>query len=264
MFKLRNDSTYLMPAHFGGGRFDPERVVHQRTTTLTLTYKTEKKLLEQYIPEEFELLSPKVQVVFSKFTEIDWMQGGMYNLINIASPVRFTGKKDTLEGSYTLVVWENKTAPILGGREQTGIPKIYADIEDLHIQKPHYATNASYEGNTFLNLDFLAEEEIQGENLDAIKEEFSSLNTIGWRYIPKVGAPGADLSQFILYPQGMKVESAIGGTGSLKWTTMTPMQNPMQYYIINSLAALPVEKIVNSVLFEGETFLHATGARVIE
>lgn len=264
MFKLRSDSTYLMPAHFGGGRFDPERVVHQRATTLALTYKTDRKLLEQYIPEEFELLSPKVQVAFSKFTEIDWMHGGMYNLINIASPVRFTGKKDELEGSYTLVVWENKTALILGGREQTGIPKIYADIEDLHIQKPHYATNASYEGNTFLNLDFKAEGEITGENLDTIKKEFSSVNTIGWRYIPKAGAPGAELSQFILYPQGMKVESAISGTADLKWTTLGPMQNPSQYYIINSLAALPVEKILNPVLFEGEAFLHAMGARVIE
>ncbi|MDD4126178.1 MAG: acetoacetate decarboxylase family protein, partial [Methanomicrobium sp.] len=243
---------------------EQDRIIRQRATTLALTYKTDRKLLEQYIPEEFELISPEVQVIFSKFTEIDWMQGGMYNLINIASPVRFEGKKDTLEGSYALVVWENKTAPILGGREQTGIPKIYADIEDLHIQKPQYATTVSYEGNTFLNLNFEAEEEIKGENLDAIKEEFLSVNTIGWRYIPKVGAPGAELSQFVLYPQKMKVESAIGGKGSLKWTTMTPMQNPVQYYIINSLAALPVEKILNLVLFEGETFLHSTGAKVIE
>lgn len=43
------------------------------------------------------------------------------------------------------MVWENNTTPILGGREQTGIPKIYADIEDLHILKPHYATIASFE-----------------------------------------------------------------------------------------------------------------------
>ena len=264
MFRLRDDSTYLMPVHFGGGRFNPERIIRQRATTLALTYKTGRQLLEQYIPEEFELISPEVQVFFSKFTEIDWMQGGMYNLVNVSSPVRFEGKKDTLEGSYTLVVWENKTAPILGGREQTGIPKIYADIEDLHVMRPHYETNVSYEGNTFLNLNFEAGEEVTGKNLDAIRMGFSSVNTIGWRYIPKVGAPGAELSQFVLYPQGMKVESAVLGTGCLKWTELTPMQNPAQYYIINSLAALPVEKITQSVLFEGEAFLHPTGAKVIE
>lgn len=264
MFQVQDDFTYLMPVHFGGGRFDPDKVVSQKTTTLAMSFETDRNLLEQYIPAEFELLSPEVQVIFSKFTEIDWMQGGQYNLVNIASPVRFSGRKDELEGSYTLVVWENKTAPILGGREQTGIPKIYADIEDLHILKPHYMTNVSYEGSTFLNLDFEAEEEITGAGLDAIRSGFSSVNTIGWRYIPKVGAPGAELSQFVLYPQGMKVERAVAGTGSLKWTTLTPMQNPVQYYIVNSLAALPVKKISQSVLFEGETFLHAMGARVIE
>ncbi len=242
MFQIQDDCTYLMPVHFGGGRFDPDRVVSQRTTTIAMSYETDKNLLEQYIPEGFELISPEIQVIYSKFTEIDWMQGG----------------------SYTLVVWENKTAPILGGREQTGIPKIYADIEDPHILKPRYLTNASYEGSTFLNLEFEAEEEITGAGLEEIRSRFSSVNTIGWRYIPKVGAPGAELSQFVLYPQGMKVERAVAGKGNLKWTTLSPMQNPVQYYIVNSLAALPVEKIGQSVMFEGQTFLHAMGARVIE
>ena len=264
MFRLQDDCTYLMPVHFGGGRFDPDRVVSQRTTTIAMSYETDKNLLEQFIPEGFELISPEIQVIYSKFTEIDWMQGGQYNLFNVASPVRFCGKKDDIEGSYTLVVWENKTAPILGGREQTGIPKIYADIEDLHIRKPHYMTNASYEGSTFLNLEFEEEVEITGAGLDEIRSRFSSVNTIGWRYIPKVGAPGAELSQFVLYPQGMKVGRAVAGKGNLKWTTLSPMQNPVQYYIVNSLAALPVEKIGQSIMFEGQTFLHVMGARVIE
>ncbi|QSZ66136.1 acetoacetate decarboxylase [Methanofollis aquaemaris] len=264
MFRPQNDFTYLMPAHFGGGKFDPETIVTQRSTSLVLSYETDRKGLENYIPEGFELLAPEVQVSFSKFTEINWMQGGQYNLINVAAPVRFHGKKDRLDGAYTLVVWENKTAPILGGREQTGIPKIHADIEDLHIVRPHYATTISYEGNTFLTMDFEAAGPIAGEELDVLKSQFASVNTLGWRYIPKVGAPGAELSQFVLYPQGVEVESAQAGTGSLRWTELTPMQNPAQYYIINSLAALPVKRVTQAVLTEGRAVLHAMGARVIE
>ncbi|MDD3112099.1 MAG: acetoacetate decarboxylase family protein, partial [Methanofollis liminatans] len=119
MFRTQNDCTYLMPVHFGGGKFDPGTIVSQRTVALGITYETDGKLLENYIPEGFELLAPEVQVTFNKFTEINWMHGGYYNLINVAAPVRFHGKKDHLDGSYTLVVWENRTAPILGGREQT-------------------------------------------------------------------------------------------------------------------------------------------------
>jgi acetoacetate decarboxylase len=264
IFRPENDFTYLMPVHFGGGKFDPTAKLTQKATSLTISYETDKSLLEKFIPEEFELLKGELQVAFNKFTEINWMYGGQYNLINVGAPVRFHGEKDQLEGSYTLVVWENKTGPILGGREQTGIPKIFADIEDLHILKPHYATTVSYEGNSFLNMNFESKGEMTGNELDEVKSQFKTMNTIGWRYIPKVGAPGADLSQFILYPQGMEVETAQIGNGSLKWTEMTPMQNPMQYYIINSLAALPIKKVNMAILSQGTATLRAMGAKVIE
>ncbi len=113
-------------------------------------------------------------------------------------------------------------------------------------------------------MDFEAAGSITGRDLDALKSQFLSMNTLGWRYIPKVGAPGAELSQFVLYPQGMEVETAEAGRGSLKWTELTPMQNPAQYYIVNSLASLPVKKITQAALIEGSAVLHAMGARVIE
>lgn len=99
MFRTQSDHTYLMPVHFGGGKFDPHTLVTQRTTALGIHYETERDLLEQYIPEGFELLAPEVQVTFNRFTEINWMHGGYYNLINVAAPVRFHGKKDELDGS---------------------------------------------------------------------------------------------------------------------------------------------------------------------
>ena len=264
MFKLEKDLTYLMPAHFGGGNFDPEAQLIQKATSLMISFETDKDILENYVPEEFELLSSEVQVIFSKFTEINWMFGGNYNLIDVSVPVRFNGKENQVDGKYPLVVWENNTTPILGGREQTGIPKIYADIQDLHILNPHYTTSASLNGNTFLNSNFELKSEIVGDDLDGVKALSSSVNTIGWRYIPKVGVPGAELSQFILYPQGMNVEKAYVGNASLKWTEVTPMQNPSQFYIINSLAKLPIKKVNDGLLSEGVAILRAFGARIIK
>jgi len=264
MFKPEKDFSYLMPIHFGGGKFDPNETIHQKSTSLNISYETDAKILENFIPEGFELLDPVVDVGFSKFSEINWMQGGQYNVVNVAVPVRFHGKKDELDGIYTLIVWENRTAPILGGREQTGQPKVFADIEDLHILKPHYSTNASYEGNTFLNMEFEATEEVTGKKLEEVKPKFASINNIGWRYIPKVGGPGADLSQFILYPQGVDVKHAQTGKGNLKWTELTPMQNPSQWWMINSLAALPIKKITQAILTKGNATLHSRGSRIIE
>ena len=46
--------------------------------------------------------------------------------------VSYRHESEAITGSYALVVWESKATPILGGREQTGIPKIFADVANLH------------------------------------------------------------------------------------------------------------------------------------
>jgi len=278
MFHLQDGFTYWMPAHFGGEKFDafyvPEFLATQRAAGLAISYETDREKLENYIPEGFELLTPEVHVLFSSYTAIKWLAGGYYNLINVAAPVRFHGKKDQLDGEYVLVTWENKTAPILRGREQTGIPKIYAHIEGLHtilapvpemnIPNPLYSTTASYEGSTFFTMSFEPAGPISGDELDNLKAQMVSMNMIGWRYIPKVGAPGAELNQFVLFPQGVDVETAQQGTGRLSWMEQTVTQNPVQCRIINSLASLPVKKVTQAVLTEGQGILRYADAKVIE
>ena len=263
MFRLRNDTIYLMPAHFGGDRFTTSYKAQQKATMLAVTFETDRAALEAYIPEELELLAPEVKVALHQLTEINWLAGGHYNLVAVTVPTRFNGKKDHVDAAYPLVIWENRTAPILTGREQTGVPKIFADIEDLHIVRPHYATSLSYEGNTFLTMTFEAGGPLTGKDLELAKRDLRSLDLIGWRYIPKVGAPGADLSQFIHFPQWMEVEKACYGTGTIQWTELSVMQNPRQHHIIKALAALPEKKLVRSVLAEGEVILDATQARVL-
>jgi acetoacetate decarboxylase len=264
MFRIQDNLDYNMPVHFGGVQLVPGMVAIQRATALIIGYETDRAELERYIPAEFELRNPEVQVMFSAFRQIEWLAGSRYNLINVSSPVRFQGKRDQIEGDYTLVTWENKTEPILRGREQTGIPKIFADIEDLHVVGSSFGTTASYEGSTFLTMHFQASGPVTGRDLDRMKASLGSLNTLGWRYIPKINGPGADLSQFILFPQRMEVETVQAGRGTLEWTELTWLQHPTQNHIINSLAALPIRKLTQAVLVEGKVILDRMGSRPIE
>ncbi len=64
-------------------------------------------------------------------------------------------------------------------------------------------------------MNFEATGELTGDEFEQVKALSLNLDTIGWRYIPKVGAPGAELSQFILYPQGMEVKKVQVGNGGL-------------------------------------------------
>lgn len=262
MFRFDNTKCHRMPAHFGGYDYVAEGTCYHDTVTVSFSYATEKKLLEAHIPEAFELVRPELCIAFTQCRKVDWMAGSSYNLVTVSAPVRFNGARDHVEAPYVLVIWENKTAPILTGREETGFPKIYADIEDLHSFSENYFTNVSFEGNTFLRLHFsdavpFAEQEIaRMKNLP--------MDAIGWRYIPKVGGPGADLSQPILFPQECEVARAWAGKGAVQWTELSWLQNPGQAHIIKALAGLPMLETGPARMVEGAVTLKASLARVLE
>ena len=185
------------------------------------------------------------------------MAGSGYNLIEVGVPARYQGKRDRVEGVFSLVVWENKTAPILGGREESGVPKIFADIEDLHKIQQNYFTNASYEGNTFLRLELTEAQPVDPKPLSGDRA------LMNWRYIPNVGGPGAALSQPILYPQRTEVDSAWVGKGTVQWTQQTWAQNPLQWPYIKALAELPVIEMAPAVLVKGAVILYSNQCRVL-
>lgn len=264
MFEIDETLDYTMPAHFGGTELVPGHVATQRVTALVIAYETDRALLEAFVPGAFALRAPEVQVMFATFAGVNWLAGARYNLVNVSAPVRFDGRRDHLVGDYTLVTWENSTEPILRGREQSGVPKVYAEIQDLRVVGPHCSTNASFAGNTFLSLDFESAGPLAERGLGEVRAGMATLNTIGWRYIPRINGPGADLSQFVLFPQRLDLERAETGTGGLRWTVLSWMQHPTQHRIIEGLAALPIRRVTRAMLAEGTGVLDRLGSRVLE
>ena len=262
MFRFEDTKCYRMPVHFGGYDYVAAGTRYHDTVTLSFSYTTEKARLEAYIPEALELVRPELNIAFTQCRKVDWMAGSFYNLVQVSAPVRFNGVRDQVEAQYVLVIWENKTAPILTGREETGFPKIYADIEDLHIFSENYFTNVSFEGNTFLRMHFC-------DAVPVVEQELAHMKTvpmdaIGWRYIPKVGGPGADLSQPILFPQECEVARAWTGKGTVQWTELSWLQSPQQAHIIKALSELPVLEMGPAGMMEGAVILKASMARVLE
>jgi len=261
MFKFEEGKCYKMPAHFGGSYFDPDaKAIYNDVVTLIFSYTTDGEQLSNYVPEGFELTKPELSIEFQQCRQVEWMAGSYYDLVSVAAPVRFNGQRDRLEGSFSLVVWENKTTPILTGN-MMGVPKIYADIEDLHILADTYRTRLSFEGSTFLELEMIRHQPLDAEEVKAMNTD---INSLGWRYIPKVGAPGADLSQPILFPMHNEPNSAWLGSGKVKWTKSTWDQNPMQFYIINALAELPIIDMKPVILTQGREILTEARGRVLK
>ena len=264
--------TYRIPAHFGGNApAAPDFAIRNRdATAMAFTCTTDSDELGRYVPDASEILRPEVVYTFGQLREIDWLAGGRYNVVTADVPVRFNGKRDRLEGNLNLVTWENLATPIIGGREENGVPKIYAEIQDLHagaagyLGAPDYFANASYDGNTFVRMEMRDPVPVEGEQLAALKAAMTTVNLFSWRYIPNVSGPGAALSQPILYPQGAEVTSAWTGTGSVEWIKLVPWQNPMQFHIVNALADLPILGMAPVMLVQSTAVLKPSQGRVLE
>ncbi len=261
-FRLQKDYVYKMPVHFGGYPFYPARVVYPDMTVLAVKYQTDEDALLQFIPEEFELLEPAVNLQFTNCREIEWMSGGEYRIVQVTAPVRFMGNSEGLTGEYGLVVWENKACPIIGGREEDGVPKIFADIACERHVKDHWFTSACYECNTFLSLDFHRGEKLP-ESVIAGMNEHPGVNLFGFRYLPNLGKGGASLSQITLYPQEMHVKEAWTGEGAAEWTVLTPEQHPQQSNIIASLAGLPIKGYLSALMIKGAARLNVGDSRIL-
>ncbi len=261
-FRFQEGFAYKMPVHFLGSYFYPFRVTHGDMTSIVVRFETDEEALLQFIPKDFELLEPVVTVQFANFRDVEWMSNGEYCLIQVAAPVRYAGNSEGLEGVYPLIIWENKTCPILGGREEDGMPKVFADVASERHVGDHWFTAASYESCTFVKMHFWRRAELD-ERVIAEMNEKPLTNNFGWRYMPNLGKGGASLSQATLYPQEAKIGKGWTGEGRVEWTELTAEEHPLQSRAINSLANLPVLKYSGAMMLKGSAQLNVGDSRVL-
>jgi acetoacetate decarboxylase len=261
VFKFSENHNYLMPAHFGGYEGQPQSTTYHDVTSIVVTYETDRAMLEQYVPEAFEVMEPVLAISYAVNRCVDWMSGGSYNLIGVTVPVAYTHGRERLEGGFALVVWENKTTPILPGREITGIPKIFANIEEHHQLGDKLFTNASYDGAAFLSLELQKTKQMSPEELTFTNQTFGKYNWFGWRYIPNLGKPGAALSHATLYPQEFVIKEAWVGQGQVHWQALMVEQNATQAHIIFALSQLPIRAYRECWMTRGSNILRNDIAR---
>jgi len=137
---------YQMPLVMGP-QFDKEQLPglkYPQIENFVIQYQTDSEAAMKLLPECYELdPAVLVTVFFGYFNGLDFLAGGAYNVAACQISARFDGHKDHVEGDYIIVMFENVTIPILGGREYLGVPKLYADIPSPKIM-PDGPPDADY------------------------------------------------------------------------------------------------------------------------
>jgi hypothetical protein len=240
-------------------------LIYRDTMSASIWYASDGEALQHLLPQGYTLGSAQIMVSVVMNRGVEWMGGEPYNIVSVNVPATFSGKQDQVSGWYSLVVWENNAIPILPGREGTGIPKIYGEVEDFRFMGSEMRTWAHLAGHTFCNLHFTELAEATTEERAFIDSAFARMEWMAWRYIPRTGpSGGAELSQATLFPQEFISKRVRLGKATIEWSIPPLWQNPTQQHIIASLANLPVgEPMGPAVIMEAENILRADQARVL-
>ena len=256
MFQFDDNFSYRMPAHFGGYEGCPQASFCDDISVLRASYTTDRKGLESLVPDCFDLTEPKIFVTYTFSRGVDGLGGQDSNSIAVEVPVVYRRKKQPdLFGYFVLVVWEDRATTILAGRDGAGLPMLGAYVSSVKKDGGVRSTEARFAGKSFLHLQFSEATPATQEQTDEINRLNRRVNWFGWRYIPKLGEAGAELSVPTLFPKEYKFQSVLLGTAKVTWVPMTIEENPTQAHVISALAQLPAHQFVEAQLCQGMSAL---------
>ncbi|KAH8905161.1 FAD/NAD(P)-binding domain-containing protein [Coniochaeta sp. PMI_546] len=284
------DMYWRMPIAFGpfpGPRMDAygrRRLADgptRRFTTTSIKFKTSRTFLETILPtSQFSFASADTVATASfSVTRLDkmaWLGGQGYTHLGLyVHGVQYT-KKDgsTITGTYLPILFESLTDPIVSGREELGMPKLFCDIE-MHNRSRSCHIAASWRGATFANLSLsdLAEDDPATEH-GTIGGE-ADYGILVYRYIPAVGEPGkadAEYACVVPHEEEAKVqkatvekvwrarpEKASVDIKGLDWDAL-----PTLHHVTDVLAQIPVYEVLAAKVVEGRGVPDVMAARRIE
>lgn len=230
---------------------------YPQVEVLAFQYLTEPEALADLLPESYHPgKEPLVTVIFAQNNGLSFMAGGGYRLAAFEVSARFDGKQDHVEGDYILVMFENQTRPIIGGREDLGVPKLFADISNIKVLPDgHLRCEASSWGHMLFGLD-VPPLKRQSVIVRAVaSRQINARPWLAYKYIPSLdGPPDAD------YPtitrNDTKLEKLwIGRKASLRFGTARYEDIDALKTLLDALATLTILKPVQVVHFMGSAVL---------
>lgn len=268
------DTYWRQPIVFGpmpGPRQDfwgnPRKATHSTATTASIKFKTSGTVLQGLFPnEQFKFISPGT-VAYASFSQttlnkMDWLGGGGYRHFGLyIHGVQYTKKNgETLSGTYMPILFESLADPIVSGREELGMPKLFCTI-DIHRRHRSYRYQTGWQGATFgeMSLDGLEEVDPKAETGTIGGEADDGI--IVYRYVPEVHKRGKAASEqtiFVPHAQESKVVPTTvkkvwkAKTGSVKFDALDWDALPTLHHVVSRLAEVPVLEVVSAKVVESE------------
>ncbi|KAK3940044.1 hypothetical protein QBC46DRAFT_459220 [Diplogelasinospora grovesii] len=279
----KKDMYWRMPIAFGpfpGPRYDaygrrrladgPQR----EFTTASVKFKTSRTFLESLFPTASYRFKDADTVATASFSitrlnKMAWLGGEGYTHMGLyIHGVQYT-KKDgsTINGTYMPVLFESLTDPITSGREELGMPKLYADIV-MHNRSNSCRVTASWRGATFAEIALPELKDDKPETEHGTIGGEADHGILVYRYIPAVGEPGkADAEYACVVPHAdeSRVQPSTvtsvqradpgkdgkGGGVKVKMEALDWDALPTLHHVTSVLAEIPIYEVVGAKVVQG-------------
>ncbi len=248
MYTLEPDFPYTMPtaSWFREPRpWEHGGMHYGKVTALSVSFLTEPDAAARLLPEPFRPADePVISVSLAVCEDVDWLAGRAYNLVGVDVAAIFDGEVDRdVHGNFCVIMWENMTEPILGGRDHSGVAKVFADIPDPTEEAGTWHGSTSHFGYPIMEMAVSDLTPLAAEARGELERARREGNWLNYKYIPRLENDGADVSYATVYPSSGTCTAAWEGQGTICFQRSSFEQNPTQYKVINLLADLPIREV---------------------
>ncbi|KAL2784515.1 hypothetical protein BJX66DRAFT_348237 [Aspergillus keveii] len=250
-------------------------------TTASIKFKTSRTVLQNLFPpgrKGWRFTAPET-VAYASFSQttlgkMEWLGGSGYRHIGLYIHGVEYVKEDgsVVQGTYLPILFESLTDPIVSGREELGMPKLYTSV-DIYRRSNSYRIRTGWEGALWGN--FLLEDlvEVNPSTTTGALSGEADAGILAYKYIPKSGRENKNIAaeEYAIFdafakavptPQPQKVWTT--KKASIQIDPLDWEQLPTLHHIISRLAEVPVFEIVGAKVVEGTGVPDVSGAAPIE
>ncbi|KAL3462042.1 hypothetical protein BJX64DRAFT_277459 [Aspergillus heterothallicus] len=250
-------------------------------TTASIKFKTSRTVLQNLFPpgrRGWRFTKPDT-VAYASFSQttlgkMEWLGGSGYKHIGLYVHGVEYEKEDgsVVQGTYLPILFESLTDPIVSGREELGMPKLYTSV-DVYRRANSYRIRTGWEGALWGN--FLLEDlvEVDPSTTTGALSGEADAGILGYKYLPKSGRANKNVAaeeypifdpfaKAVPTPKPQKVYTT--KRASFQIDPLNWEQLPTLHHIISRLAEVPVYEVVGAKLVEGTGVPDVSGAGPIE
>lgn len=254
------------PRQDAHGDSHTESLKRSSTTKAIVKFKTSATILQNLFPNsKYFFEKPDTVAVASYSIEtlenMQWLGGGEYNLLALYVHGVCYKEDDgrVRKGVYCPIMLENLTDPILTGREELGVPKMFSDIDITRSDEGSFVAKVSWRGAIWGEFEWknLQGKEVEGGTVSIGKEggESESEGLLLHKYIPGTGSstPDADYDVLLVNFQDKSSRAKSSQSASpadvrfeikeLGWKDL-----PTLHPIVSRLAELPVFEVLEGTV----------------